>query len=324
MAQTLSRAKGLAASAAIAAAVFSGSLRSADVQECNSDSGYAVTTQEMKTDRVIGIYGMNDINAVSLPIKGDFSNDVTKYFGAASLQMNVYVEGVKKDDSTQIYWVQDVITFVYSKGSVLQNLQSEVFKSNGSNTAELAMQYVSGKGALSDQPVRHRDRGYTYIYATGNVPAHMPQSGQLEIKEKLDNGQIVIDTMYVSGYGKIAEKGPETFDRIRLGEQNEFRDAYIFSNKTFDAEIGIGGGSESTTAYFADMNAYVNMYLHLSGRYVPAAFGGSQDASSGESAADLSCRYSNGMVEFYVDKGKNKDILKEVKRLAAEDLKTSN
>ena len=307
--------KELAITTAVAASIFSGYAAGAAVQnksnDCHPDSGYALSMQDAKAEKVLGVYYIKRLQAISLDSNNHIDTDQGHTIDAASMQLNTYLRGTLRDGKKEVYWVQDTVTFVYSKNGMKQYLSSEAYKFNATGSDELVMSAAKGKGSIfsdgscTNSAESPAEKGMTYIYATRNMPIHMPQYGFLEMDEQLKNGRIDITIKYLGeNYKKV-----DTYDTIVLGRSGEFTKAHFVSNKVLDTELGFGGDGCGSTAYFMKMKAYLGMYFYNKKSYIPVRYMHG-NPSTEEESANLECRYTGGMEEFYRNKTlKNKELI---------------
>ena len=319
------RRKEMVSAVAVAASVLACNAAGAAVhpqeKACYPNSGYLVSMQYAHTDRVIGTYYIKKMQALSLDSKGNVDTDQGHTLGAASMQLNTYLRGTEKNEKKKVYWIQDTVTFVYSKNGMEQYLSSEVYKFNSSGSEELVMSEASGKGSIfssgscTDSVEGPANRGKTYLYATRNMPSRTPQYGYLEMAEHLKSGRISIKISYWND----SLKRVDTYDTIVLGKKGEFTKAHFVSNSVLDTEMGFGGDGCGATAYFMKMKAYMGMYFYGKGassiRYEDG------QPSSAEMSANLECKYSGGMEEFYSDPAVDRKMLKMAARLYDEKVR---
>ena len=84
---------------------------------------------------------------------------------------------------------------------------------------------------------------------------------------------------------------------------------HFVSNKVLDTELGFGGDGCGSTAYFMKMKAYLGMYFYNKKSYIPVRYMHG-NPSTEEESANLECRYTGGMEEFYRNKTlKNKELI---------------
>ncbi len=291
---------------------------------CPADSGYLLSMQHDSTDRVMGLFYIKKMEALSINGKGKVDRDQGNTIDAASLQLNTYLRGTTVEGKKEIYWIQDTVTFVYSKKGSKEYLSSEAYKFNSTDSEELVMSSAKGKGSIfssgsctespSDADVK---KGKTYIYATNNLPAAIPQYGFMSMNEHLDKGRIEINVKYWDGnYRKI-----DTYDRISLGREGEFYKAHFVSNNILDTEFGFGGDGCGSTAYFIKMNAYLGMYFYGKGGYTNLRYMDG-NTSTAEESANLECRYryKDSMEEFLRDRSEDRKMLGLAEKLYDKDV----
>ncbi len=282
---------------------------------CNPNSGYIVSMQDKRTDRVMAVYYIKKLQALSMDSKGHVDTDKGNTIDAASMQLNIYLRGTTKKEEKSVYWVQDTVTFVYSKKGPEQYLSSDVYKFNPAGSEELAMSNAKGKGSIfssgscSSSSYSPVSEGMTYLYETKNLSVSIPQYGYLEMSEHLVNGRIIVDVRYWNG----SLKKVDTYDTIVLGKQGEFTKAHFVSNSVLDAEMGFGGDGCGSTAYFMKMKAYVGMYFFGREAYTNIRYMHG-DPSTAEASANLECRRTGGMEEFYRNRAVDQEMLKRVAR----------
>ena len=288
------------ASAAAATVLVSGSfptINNKEINICESNPGYIISTQEMRSKSVAGTYEIEKMHAISFNDKNTIIHETTDRgdMGGASMQLNAYLKGIVRDGKPRYYWIQDTVHFIYSKGSQEQYLSSEVFREDSKRLLNLSISNVEGKGRIYSAS----DNGSgsaTYIYDGPSMHLVIPQAGYLEMDETLKRGRITVNVRYQNDNTKEAE----VYDRITIGRENEFKDAYFFSNRLFDAEMGFGGDNNGALGYFSDTNMYIGLYYRKSGSYVQMKYGAYHDLSTSESALDLSCIYrQSGVVQLY-------------------------
>ena len=292
--------KGATASVMAATLLVSGGFQKKDndiINTCDSNSGYIISTQEMRSNSVAGTYDIEKMHALSLNDKNIIMQGLIDRgeVGEASTQLNAYLKGVARDGKARYYWIQDTLHFIYSNSRQQQYLSSEVFKEARDARGTLPFSDVKGNGrtyAASD----NYSGSVTYIYDTRTTGASIPQAGYLEMDEAIKSGRIVVNIRYQN---KSLEKA-EIYDTVRIGRAGEFRDAYFFSNRMFDIEMGFGGDTDGASGYFSNTNLYVGMYYMKDGSYVRMKYGSTGRLSTSEEAIDLSCRYyARGGVRFY-------------------------
>jgi hypothetical protein len=320
--------KGLVASATAAAALISGGLpvkNHESISVCNPDYGYVISTQKERTDSIVGTYDIRSIHAQSFTESGKIivGADSLK---EASLQLNAYLIGEKSSGKKAVYWVQNVMHFVYHDGEPEQSLSSELFKYDNEKHGPLQISHIKGNGAIytdyscSAQPKKAKE-GITYIYSTEKMPTYLPQNGYLEMSANVKDGRIHVEMDYWnSKYGK-----KYAFDTMAIGEKSEFKKAYFFSNSTFDAEIGFGGDSCGSVSYFSDTDAYLGLYYGKAGKYVTMRYANKSQPATAERSIDLSCRYfAAGYMQFYAYEEEKSKALKAMMRPSSEKLLASN
>ena len=310
-----------AASAALALAYPAEAAVQANTNACYPDSGYALSMQKMHTEKVMGVYYIKEMKALSLGKKDKVDRDQGHTIDADSMQLNAYLRGTERDNKKVVYWLQDTVTYVYSKKGPEQYLSSEAYKFNANDSEDLVMSTAKGKGSVfssgscTASSSDTASKGITYQYTTNNMPIKMPQYGYLQMNEHLKDGRIVVSVEYWNGsYSK-----PYTYDAITFGRKGEFAKADFVSNKILDTEFGFGGDGCGSTAYFMKMNAYLGMYSFNNDSYAPLK-DMKGNVSTAEVSADLSCRYDDGLEEFY-NSDKRKQMLKIVARIYDEKVK---
>ena len=60
---------------------------------CPVDSGYALSMQDLKTDKVMGVYYVKSMKALSINSKGALDKDQGHTIDADSMQLNTYLRG---------------------------------------------------------------------------------------------------------------------------------------------------------------------------------------------------------------------------------------
>lgn len=310
-----------AASAALALAYPAEATVQTNTNACYPDSGYILSMQKTHTEKVMGVYYIKEMKALSLSKKDKVDRDQGHTIDADSMQLNAYLRGTEENKNKVVYWLQDTVTYVYSKKGLEQYLSSEAYKFNATGSEDLVMSTAKGKGSIfssgscTASQSDNVSKGITYQYATNNRPISMPQYGYLQMNEHLKNGRIVINVEYWDG----SYKKPYTYDTIMFGKKGEFTKADFVSNRILDTEFGFGGGGCGSTAYFMKMDAYLDMYILNHGSYLPLNdMDGS--VSTAETSADLSCRYNRGRYEFY-NNDRKKQMLKIAARIYDEKVK---
>lgn len=293
--------------------VASGANVQSQGQECHPDSGYIVSMQDKKTDRVMGVYYIKDMEALSLSKKGNVSTDQGHTIDSDSMQLNTYLRGTLRDGKKRFYWFQDTVTFVYSKTGLEQYLSSQAYELNPSDTKELIISGIKGKGSIfstdsCSSPTS--SKGKTYAYTMDNVPASIPQYGYLSMSEHLMDGKIYVEVKYWNG----SMKKVDTYDTIMIRNKDKFAKAHFVSNDILDTEMGFGGYGCSSTAYFIRMKAYAGMYFYGKDGYTDIRYM-KGNSSTAEGSANLECRYESGMEEFYKDRSLDREMLKKVARI---------
>ncbi len=303
--------KGIAASAAaVTVLIAGGSTKYPDtLTGCDPNSGYAISTQVVKTDSVEGTYNIRSINALSF---NKDANVVTlRATGASSMQLNAYLKGTMRNHKSNVYWIQNTLHFVYSDQKLEQYLSSEVFRFDSKRQNLLPLADITGKGGMYSESGNATGR-MTYIYRTPLVFTSVPQTGYLEMEETLKHGRIIIN---IEHQNSITGKN-EAYDTIIIGKKGEFASTYFFSNKVFDAEMGFGGNSGGAAGYFTNTDVSINLYYGKAGSYAKMEYVLKHQPSTAETALDLSCRYSaEGYVRFYTYNYDNVSLLKAMRNL---------
>ena len=313
-----------AASAALALSYPAEASIQTNTNACYPDSGYVLSMQKMHTEKVMGVYYIKEMKALSLGKKDTVDRDQGHTIDADSMQLNAYLRGTEENNKKVVYWLQDTVTYVYSKKGLEQYLSSEAYKFNATGSEDLVMSTAKGKGSIfsggscTDSSSDTVSKGITYQYATNNMPIRMPQYGYLEMNEHLKEGRIVVSVEYWDG----SYKKPYTYDTITFGKKGEFTKANFVSNRILDTEFGFGGGGCGSTAYFMKMNAYLGMYFLNHGSYIPLK-DMNGNTSTAEESANLSCRYNEGLDQFY-NNDRKKLMLKIAARIYDEKVKGSD
>jgi len=292
--------KGAVVSLAAAAAALSGGFQEIhrhNISECDSNSGYVVSTQDMRTDSVVGTYDIREMHAISLIEERGMLKNIRDRgsVGDASMQLNAYIDGSVRGNKPKIYWVQDTVHFIGSAGSTKQYLSSEVFRISNNRNFILNLSHVNGKGRVYTEE-DNQSGEKTYIYDAQSAAAVIPQKGYLEMSEKLMRGRIMVSI----GYNNGKRDNVEVYDTIKIGRKGEFSSAYFFSNNVFDIEMGFGGDNSGALGYFSNTAVYAGLYYNKENGYVKMRYDPYSRISTTEHAIGLSCRYyAMGYEQFY-------------------------
>ena len=269
-------------------------------------------TYVIKTSSVAGYFNISSILAYN-----NSQNLVSPY--SASLQLNSVLVVKNSDNTTQIYWPQDVLIFVTNESIVY-------YHDNVLNLTNPVATLTNSSIISKNGYVLPSSQGQYYYGNYNNTPVlsyNLPFAGILEMNESVIKGKGVEVTFSVI----VLENGTSdvlstmTFDKVLIVDPNVSSACFEVNGKEYtpagthsvfgsyyDTELVFGGGGNGEITHFESLDAVLGLYYLKGNQYVTFPSYYDFGADTAEATHNLTVKFTpQGQV--IITSGGNLDLI---------------